>query len=110
MTTTISPNQKETLNNCHQQSDVDVRTDQKENSNFAYLQNEGLSSTGLDFSQKVDTSLSRLHCNDHDDIEAQIKEESKIVTIPKDLLKKIAADFSAKGHLDSPGDMGHNGI
>ena len=110
MTTIISPNQKETLNNCHQQSDVDVRTAQKASSNFAYLQNEGLSSIGLDFSQKVDTSLSRLHCNDHDDIEAQIKGESKIVTIPDDLLKKIADDFLSKGHLDSPGEMGHNRI
>ncbi|MBD9165886.1 MAG: hypothetical protein EGQ00_02375 [Parabacteroides johnsonii] len=110
MTTTTFPNQKETVNNCHQQSDVDVRTVQKVNSTFAYPQNEELFSIDVDLRQKEGTFLQQLHCNDFDDIAVRIKANPRIVTIPVDLLEKLAADSSLKGHLDSSGEMGHNGI
>lgn len=101
MTTTISPNQKETLNNCHLQSDVDVRTDQKENSNFAYLQNKGSSSTERGFPQIKETSLSQLHCSDPDDILAQIGFVPKVIEIPDDVWQKIIACAQGDKGIDT---------
>lgn len=110
MTATTFPNQKETVNNCHQQSDVDIRTNQKENSIFAYLQNEGLFSKEMGSLQTKETSLSQLRYSDPDDILAQIEFVPKVIEIPDEVLRKAIEDSLKGGHSDNPGQMGHIGV
>jgi len=97
-------------NNCHQQDQINDRTDHEVNSISENLQNEELSSIGKDFQQTKGEFSRQSHCSGLDDVLAQIKSGATTITIPDDVWNRLISDSLSKGHEDTPGKNGNLAI
>lgn len=88
----------------------DERISPQATSNYSYSQSSILSSKELDSQEIKEASLPQLHYSNLGDTRSEIEQIPKTITIPDDLLKKAEADFSSKGHQDTPGDEGQIGV
>lgn len=109
MTTEDFPASSMNENNCRQQYGANERTVLQENATGGNHQCEGLSSTGEDFPRTKETSGLQSHCSVPCNIPALLKGYPKIVEISDEELKRITPDSLPEGHLDNPGEKGHNG-
>ncbi|WP_301704055.1 hypothetical protein [uncultured Parabacteroides sp.] len=110
MITTCFPIGKERVNNLCQTFDASAQKVQEEKTIYTYHQNEELSSKETGSLQIEERSLLQSRYSDPDDILVQIGFVPKVIEIPDEMFRKAIEDSLEGGHLDSPGQMGRNGL